>query len=414
MRICIQFPRFGPYHLARLHAAAAHFARRGGEVIGLETASEDATYAWRTEAPAQGALRRVQIFPGRRFDDLAPRAIHEGMRRALDELRPDGVVINSYAFPDARAALAWCLRRGRMAIVATDSKADDAPRTAWRERIKGVIVNQFDAAFLAGAPQKAYFLQLGFPEERIVTGSNAVDNAYFARAAAEARRRPEAWRALPGLEQGGPFFLTVNRLLPLKNLPALLRAYGRYRQTAADPWPLVCVGDGPQRPELEALLAREGIGGVTLAGFRQIDDLPAYYGLAGALVHPTHKDTWGLVVNEAMAAGLPVLVSARAGCAPDLVRPGENGYVFDPDAVEALAGLLGAVAEDPAHAARMGARSQEIIAAWSPETYAAGLEAAAALGRRRRSAGLRLAGAAALGALRLLTREVRSFHSVPD
>ena len=135
------------------------------------------------------------------------------------------------------------------------------------------------------------------------------------------------------------------------------------------------LGDGALRSAVESRIARPDLAGsVVLAGFRQYDELPAWYGLASAFVHASTTEQWGLVVNEAMASGLPVLVSNRCGCAPDLVEDGVNGFTFDPYDVEALAGLMQRVAAmtDERRAA-MGRAGQRIIADWGPERFADGL-----------------------------------------
>jgi glycosyltransferase involved in cell wall biosynthesis len=115
-----------------------------------------------------------------------------------------------------------------------------------------------------------------------------------------------------------------------------------------------------------------------LAGFRQYDELPAYYGLASAFVHASTTEQWGLVVNEAMASGLPVLVSEHCGCAPDLVENGVNGFTFDPYDVQALAALMQRVAAmTEVRRTAMARAGQRIIADWGPERFADGLMQAA-------------------------------------
>ena len=125
-------------------------------------------------------------------------------------------------------------------------------------------------------------------------------------------------------------------------------------------------------------------GAVVLPGFRQYDELPAFYGLAGAFVHASTTEQWGLVVNEAMAAGLPVIVSGRCGCAPDLVRNGVNGFTFDPEDVEELAGLMQRMAamRDGQRVA-MARAGQRIIADWGPQRFADGLLQAVRAALRR-------------------------------
>ena len=135
------------------------------------------------------------------------------------------------------------------------------------------------------------------------------------------------------------------------------------------------LGDGPLRAEVESRVAGLGLTGeVLLPGFRQYHELPVFYGLAGAFVHASATEPWGLVVNEAMAAGLPVLVSERCGCAPDLVREGVNGLTFDPSSVAELAGLMERVAAmTDGQRAAMGEAGRRIVADWGPERFANGL-----------------------------------------
>jgi glycosyltransferase involved in cell wall biosynthesis len=109
---------------------------------------------------------------------------------------------------------------------------------------------------------------------------------------------------------------------------------------------------------------------VVFAGFHQMDTLSAYYGLASAFILPSLSEPWGLVVNEAMAAGLPVLVSHRCGCVPELVRSGLNGYVFDPYDIDGLARLMGVMSSETAMANKMGEASRRIVGSYTPETWA--------------------------------------------
>src|SRR5439155_24285341 len=173
-------------------------------------------------------------------------------------------------------------------------------------------------------------------------------------------------------------------------LSGLLRGFAGYRKAAGpDPWDLVLLGDGPLRPEVDRLIGELGLtGAVHLPGFQQYPDQPAFYGRAGAFVHASTSEPWGLVVNEAMAAGLPILVSDRCGCAPDLVADGVNGFTFAPQDHARLAGLMSRIAADPDRRAAMGRASRARIGQWGPERFADGFWAAAAAattGPRRRA-----------------------------
>ena len=393
-RVCVHWPRLGPYHLARLRALDARLRAEGVALTALETASADGTYAWRAET-GPTPYDRVCALPGRSAEAAPPAETRRAVTAALDRIDADAVAVTSYSTPDAHAALAWCRRRGRVAVLLFDSRAEDADRSPWRERVKRQLVTQYDAALVAGTPQAEYAVALGMPRDRVFTPLDVVDNAFFRRAAARG-------------QGGGTGFLSVNRFTERKNVGLLVEAYRRYRTTAEAPWPLVLVGDGPLRPALERAAGK----GVLFAGFEQVDALPAYYGAAGAYVHPARTDQWGLVVNEAMASGLPVLVSSGAGCALDLVREGENGFTFDPDDAGALAGLLTRLASDRTDRARMGRASEETIAAYTPEAFADGLWDAVRAGRPGSGRSLSLAARGVLGALAVAARDHRAFHSV--
>jgi glycosyltransferase involved in cell wall biosynthesis len=114
-----------------------------------------------------------------------------------------------------------------------------------------------------------------------------------------------------------------------------------------------------------------------LAGFRQIEEIPVYYGLAKAFIHPALQDQWGVVVNEAMASGLPVIVSKNCGCAPELVEQGGNGFVFDPLDVAQLADYMLRISSDPVSLEQMGRASLEKISHWGLDRFAEGLYSAA-------------------------------------
>jgi hypothetical protein len=379
-RIALQWPRFGPYHLARLSAAARLFATRGIETFGLETATTDAIYGWRVEVGSEGFTRRT-LFPGRCVETVDPAEVREAMFRALDEIDPGVVAVCGYVDEEAWTCLRWCRARRRGAVLMTDSKEDDAPRRIWRERFKSRVVRSFDAALCGGTPHLQYLEKLGLEPQRVRFSTNCVDNAYFRRAAEVARAAPLA-ADLPGLREAGAFFLASARFVKRKNLERLLLAYEAYRARVADgtaPWRLVILGDGEERLRLEGLIRSRAIRGVTLAGFRQIDELPSYYARAGAFVHPALQEQWGLVVNEAIASGLPVIVSKRCGCATDLVRHGETGLLFDPESVDALAALMLEVSGDEGLRRRLAEGGSARIDGWDLDHFVSGLGEACAL-----------------------------------
>lgn len=355
--------KIGAYHDARLRAWAG---RRGGGIRVIEFRPGDREYAWTRIVGSEG-YERTQV------DD------RRELVRALEEASPRAVVCVGYADAAIQAAVNWALRRRIPLVTCSDSNQGDERRHGWKELGKRAVVGAFDAGLVAGRRSRAYLENLGLPPASLFQPWDVVDNTHFQSAARRSGGR-ESVAGGTGIESA--YFLCVSRFIAKKNLPVLLTAYAGYlrRAPGASGWPLVLAGTGPQESSLRSLAHDLGlVDQVRFLGLVAYDDLPSCYASAGALVLPSSRDQWGLVVNEAMAAGLPVLVSRGCGCVEDLVQTGENGFTFDPAKPNELTEALARVAElSREERVRMGERSQEIIAAYSPAAFAAGVEAAVA------------------------------------
>ena len=334
-------------------------------VTALEIAGMDRTYGWKKEEQPTVFERRT-LFPNGYYEDLPDTELKTAIFATLDELSPDAVAINGYGFRDSRICLDWCNSRKTKAILMTETTVADKPRFWIREVAKRLLLQRFNVAICGGRRHRDYLLSLGVASYRVFTKYDVVDNAYFSSATrVDAKASP-----LPGLNDRRPFFLASNRFVARKNLRTLLQAYARYRSASPNGWRLVLLGSGEQEAELRKLVADLGIPDVSFAGFRQIEELPSYYAAASCFIHPALIEPWGLVVNEAMAAGLPVIVSTGVGCADDLVEHGANGFVFDPASVNDLARCMTRLAGDPDLQTRMRTRSREIIARWTVYDFA--------------------------------------------
>jgi glycosyltransferase involved in cell wall biosynthesis len=417
-KVAVLFHRLGPYHFARLRAAG-----RLLPIVAIESSGVDETYAWDVVTGADH-FERVTLFDRADAQQLPAAEVAGRVRLALDKVQPAVVVVPGWADNAALGALRWCVQNHIPAVVMSDSTAWDERRASWKEWVKSHIVKMCAAGLVAGTPHKDYIVQLGMPAERVFLGYDAVDNEYFSKGAEEVRsprkvaeqqrgEQSSVVRSQHGLPEN--YFLASARFVEKKNLPRLIEAYARYRTLCEDqrlqttdhlssvvrcplsssppsvPWSLVLLGDGPLRETLNSQLSTLNLHGhVLLPGFKQYGELPAYYGLAKAFIHASTTEQWGLVVNEAMASGLPVLVSNRCGCAQDLVREGVNGFNFDPYNVEQLAQLMLKLSTLNSQLSALGSASREIISQWGPERFARGLHDAAetALKNPRPRAGL--------------------------
>ncbi len=361
---CIE-PVLAPYSIPRF--TAFQTLRREDVIQVMALGATERMREWQVHKSNLG-FEYAEAFPGETVEDIEPDALAARVTSWLDDEDPQAVVITGYYYPAMRAAARWARRCGRASIFMGDSQWGDRRRIALREWAKGWWVRRhYDAAFAAGERTVEYLMRMGFPRERIWTGYDVVDNQAFATGAALARGEAGSLRKCLGLPER--YFLFVGRFAPEKNLVRLVEAYAMYRQTVGEQaWSLVLVGSGPQESMLRAQ-AKE-LRGVVFAGFQQKETLPPYFGLASCLVLPSISEPWGLVVNEAMAAGLPVLVSDRCGCVPELVQNGVNGYVCDPLDTEGMARLLGVMSSDSADVTKMGGASRHIVALYTPETWA--------------------------------------------
>lgn len=374
-RLFLQWYRFLPYHFARIKASRELLGPLGIEIEGLETASQDAIYSQMDQTDANQFPRHL-IFPGRTFHSIPIAELRQGVWEALDRLRPDAIAINGYGIPDGRACLLWCLQNRKPAILLSESWEGDAARSRLKETAKSLIVSQFDAALTGGTRHREYIQSLGIPPERIFSGYDVIDNEHFAAGAALARSDEASTRATLGLPK--PYILSCGRFVPEKNFAGLLEAYRHYRiKKEEEAWDLVLLGDGAESAALRSTADQEPLRGhVHFPGFVSYDQIPAYYGLAGLYVHPSRIEPWGLVVNEALASGLPVLVSDRCGCAVDLVHQGVNGYTFPPNDLGQLTKLLVEMTGGSRDLAAMGRASLEVAARYAPRVFATGLQAA--------------------------------------
>jgi glycosyltransferase involved in cell wall biosynthesis len=364
--VAILFDNFGPYHLARLRAAAAVC-----HLLAIEVAGQSHTYAWENQAGARD-YKHVTLFEKGTSAAASRVELIRRLEAALAEFHPAVVVVPGWASVAAWAAMRWCLAHRVPMVCLSDSTVWDEPRAGWKESLKRQLVALYSSALVAGTRARDYIAQLGLPEERASFGFDVVDNSYFAARANEIRANPGPARSRHRLPPN--YFLASARFVAKKNLPRLLEACALHRDSSPTPWPLVILGDGALRPALErqrdALGLREF---VFLPGFRQIDELPAFYALAGAFILPSIEEPWGLVVNEAMASGLTVVVSTHCGCVPELVHDGLNGFTFDPLDPAQLARRMDEITAPgfPRDAFRLA--GEKIIAAWSPERFAEGL-----------------------------------------
>ena len=366
-RVAVIWIDWYAYHVARFRGLAAEPAFHG-EVAGIELVGGVGVHAglrFREELPTDVTV--TTLMPESSWSQAGQVRLAWKLVRHLTRLRPEMLLVPGYYTLPALAAALWARAFGARSVLMTESTADDHKRTWWKEAGKSLLIRSFfDVAVTGGTAHRRYLHQLGFEPNAIAGSYDVVDNEFFAATTREVRSQ-----AAPG-EFGlpaKPYFLYIGRLAPEKNVEGLLAGWLAYRKDGGA-WCLVIVGDGPSANALRDMAAKSGMAeDVFFAGHRTSRELPDYYGFASCFVLPSTREPWGLVVNEAMASGLPVIVSRRCGCAEDLVRP-ENGLVFDPELPDSLKDALCAMANiNAGQLSSMGEASQHLIASYSPQEF---------------------------------------------
>ncbi len=294
-----------------------------------------------------------------------------GLSHALEKIHPNAVLCGGYSYVSSWIAAFWAQRHRVPLLLWSESTAGDMRgRRHTVEFLKSRFLQRCDGYVVAGKSSFSYLVTLGVPEQRIFTAPNAVDVDFFSRATRRSRNGSDARRKLSLPDR---YFIYAGRLVTAKGIFELLEAYATLDSALRSEVGLVFVGDGQDKAELVARASRITPGLVRLMGFKQREELAAFYALSEAMILPTRSDPWGLVVNEAMACGLPIITTNVAGCAADLVENGWNGFIVPPNDVGALSSAMCCLATNAELRKRMSLRSAERIQAYSPQRWAAGL-----------------------------------------
>ena len=297
---------------------------------------------------------------------------NRGLGRQLAKVHPDVILCGGYNYIASWQSLFWARHRNIPFFLWSESTQQDRRRgRAAVELLKNWFLRRCSGFVVPGQSAEEYLRALNIDASRIFTAPNAVDNELFAAAAAKARENNGKIRAELDLPER--YFLFAGRLVREKGVFELLSAYEKLSESMRRQIGLVLVGDGPSRQELEEAARSISPGVIRFAGFAQRDQLASYYALAEMLILPTYTDTWGLVVNEAMACGLPVILSHVAGCAVDLVKEKWNGLLIPPRDAPSLALAMQSLGDQPGLCASMGANSLQRISQYSPEKWSKGI-----------------------------------------
>jgi glycosyltransferase involved in cell wall biosynthesis len=341
-------------------------ARPELDLAVLYSATAIAGNAWRIEPRHSHVVLRGLNVPGARRILRHDYPLTLGVVAELMRRRPRCVVLTGWSTFASQAAIVWCRAR-RVPYVLIVESHDRGPRAGWRRVVKGGVVPRVvrgaASVLVTGTLARASVISRGADPRRVRIFANTVDVPRFTAEATALRARRDELRASLGIEPEEVAVLCVARLAPEKGLETLLQAVARMGR---DDVRVVLVGGGRERDALERSANLLGVRALFL-GVLPWERLVETYVAADVFALLSRHEPWGVVVNEAAACGLPLVLSDRVGAAHDLLHEGENGFVVPADDVDAAAEALRQLADDSELRERAGAASQRIVSGWGYE-----------------------------------------------
>jgi len=346
-------------------------------------------YAMLPDAGQQGAGYGVSfewdvpVLNGYSYEVLKNRATHPavnrfggcdtpGIRARLKKLNPDAVLVNGWVTKTCLQALFACRKLGIPCLVRGEANLL-RKRAWWKHALHRLLLRNYDGYLAIGSANRDFYQFHHCPEDRVFFAPYAVDNEFFSAQAAERTSARQGLREGFGISADDVAFLFAGKLIAKKNPLDFLKALAQLPDDVRNCTKGIVAGEGSLRKECEQFVSAHNLP-VIFTGFLNQSRLPDVYAAADVLVLPSDAgETWGLVVNEAMASGRPAVVSRSVGCAPDLIRDGQTGFSFPLHDIAALSNLLADYVAEPAAAKRQGEAARLRVQAYSYETIVQGI-----------------------------------------
>jgi len=281
--------------------------------------------------------------------------LYRGLLKLFRREKPSKIILAGFSPATAKAYL-WNLLTGTPFYIWSGTINKGNRNTSFHRRFFRRMMIRRAAGFIAyGSEARNYLTGLGAETGRVWVATNAVDTDFFSTRTEELRRRKDE------KEQTLFNFIYIGYLVPRKKVEKVIEAAALLSESRKD-FRLTIVGDGSSRAELEKVCSASALSErVRFEGYRQKEELPAYLAEADAFLFQTGYDIWGLVLNEAMAAGLPVIASVNAGATTDLIIDGETGFTADYDRIEETAELMNKLIENRELCRTIGSRAREFV-----------------------------------------------------
>lgn len=330
MKVAIVHTDFRIYWPARLQALNTFLRGKGIDLDIIEIAGQGSPYAFSDRVDTSRLPWHI-LFPSSKIEELHGRDIRGALFACLDAIQPDILIAGAIAFPSGALSVAWATKHRRRVVCFDDAKIESVTRGHLVTFVKQCI---YSGVYAMLYPSPAW-METGrywhFRPEQLFYGVDVVDNRFW-------QDYTDTGNPLPV----DNFLLTVGRQVEKKNFFHVVLSYAAYSSLHTDALPLVMIGDGPEHERIRRFVEEKGlVDKVTLLPFQTQEKLRDIYHHAEALILSSNREeTWGLVINEAMACGLPVIASDQCGATSTLVRNGVNGYAFSISEPQSLTACL--------------------------------------------------------------------------
>jgi glycosyltransferase involved in cell wall biosynthesis len=346
MKVAILSNDFRVYWKGRLTFLQPFLAERGVDLQAIELFGKGSPYSFDKYEGEHGWWQC--LFADKSAFELSKQEIAQMLFAALDEMKPDIIIGAPITFYAGALGLRWAKNNGKKFIMFDDAKPLVQFKRGFITRtVRNILTSLADGLWLPSADYSTEYPAINNKQTLFFYGYSTVDNGRF---------KLDIERTFHHQT-----ILCVARLVPIKNIDGLLKAWQLVEKENKH-YQLQIIGNGPEYDQLIALGGDLGLKRVEFLGTVNNTDIPVRYYQADALILPSLSETWGLVVNEAMAAGLPVLLSNKVNAAQSLLQDGVNGYSFSPFDINSMAdAILKFIRLDEQTKAAMAGRSLALI-----------------------------------------------------
>ncbi|RZS96982.1 glycosyltransferase family 4 protein [Cecembia calidifontis] len=342
------------YWVERLFFLQQYFLKIKIELIVVEIFGKGSPYDFQIQKKTHHWW--YCIFPGLAPQDIDLNSIETEFFKKLDDLEPDYIIAGPPVFSAGALSLRWAKKNQVKIMIFDDANHSFYKRNFLVNFIKKRIFLQSDAFLIPSHDYDDEYLKWGVKKSSLYYGLSCINNARFSNSVPYKKR--------------DNIILFVGRLVPIKNLQRLLGAWEIVLKNNSQ-YKLVLIGEGPEMQDLMNIVSDRKLLNVDFVGKKSNEELANILNNSKLLVLPSISESWGLVVNEAMASGLPVLSSKNVNAAHTLIKEGENGFVFDPYSEKEIAYYLNKFLElDEKVKEEFGQKSQKLVGKFNYEFLA--------------------------------------------